>query len=251
MSEEHKKSAGLGAFSPAQTFSMGIIGGILVLCTIGFFIMLGIMMNSDGDDSAKKPANVVQVDKGNAQAPTPQVNGDIVVKPVDEKVDHIRGKKNAKVTIIEYSDFECTFCGRFHPTMNQISEKYSDDVRWVYRHFPLESIHPKARSLANASECAADQDMFWEMTDAIFEDTGASSAEVYATKIGLNLTKFNKCLADNKFDSKVNDDMQSGLAAGARGTPYSIILGPDGETVPLSGAQPLSAVDAAVAQFLN
>jgi protein-disulfide isomerase len=90
-------------------------------------------------------------------------------RPVDQ-TDHITGSQNAKLTIIEFSDLECPYCKQVHPTIKQVMEKYSADVRWVYRHLPL-SIHPNALSAAVASECAAElggNDAFWQFIDAIF-----------------------------------------------------------------------------------
>lgn len=88
------------------------------------------------------------------------------------ETDHLRGNKNAKIALIEYSDFECPFCQRFHPTMLRVLNDYADDVTWVYRHFPLDSLHPKARPFALASECAYTQkgdDAFWDMADIFFK----------------------------------------------------------------------------------
>lgn len=82
--------------------------------------------------------------------------------------DHVIGGVNAKVAIVEFSDFQCPFCQRFHPTMQRVLQEYGDDVKWVYRHFPLDSIHPRARPSAAASECAAEQDKFWEFMNALF-----------------------------------------------------------------------------------
>ncbi len=242
------ESHGLSAFSPKQTFILGIVGGVLVLCAIGFFVLLGVVLRGDSDDSGSVRKAGAALDNGAAIPDAP--SGKISFRPIDDN-DHLRGKKDAKITILEYSDFECPFCGRFHPTMQQVMEQYGDQVRWVYRHFPLESIHPKARSLANASECAAEQDKFWEMADAVFVDSGAQPVETYATKAGLNLNKFTSCLNAKKYDSEVSVDAQDALAAGAQGTPYSLIIGPNGETVPISGAQPFAAVEAALQQFLK
>ena len=91
--------------------------------------------------------------------------------PAVSDQDHILGNLNAPVKLIEYSDLQCPFCGRFHPTMQRVVKEYGDQVAWVYRHFPLESIHPNARPLANASECAANlggNDSFWKFVDAVF-----------------------------------------------------------------------------------
>lgn len=92
--------------------------------------------------------------------------------PEVRKDDHVRGAKNPKVYVVEYSDFECPFCKQFHPSLQQALTDYKDKVAVVYRHFPLESIHPSARILAEGSECAAEiggEDAFWEYHDKVFE----------------------------------------------------------------------------------
>ncbi|KKW42008.1 MAG: Sodium/proton antiporter [Candidatus Magasanikbacteria bacterium GW2011_GWA2_56_11] len=83
----------------------------------------------------------------------------------------VKGNQNAKITIVEYSDFECPFCKRYHDTMAQIIAKYGNEVRWVYRHLPLDSLHRKARTEALAAECAGEQGKFWEFTDQVFAVT--------------------------------------------------------------------------------
>src|SRR3989344_4864332 len=98
--------------------------------------------------------------------------------------DHIRGNPNAEVTIVEYSDYECPFCKSFHPTMQRIVDEYGDKVAWVYRHFPLDSIHSKARPEAVAAECAAElggNDAFWKFTDRFFELTPSNNQTDTAT----------------------------------------------------------------------
>lgn len=96
---------------------------------------------------------------------------DLAVKPVSEE-DHIRGSSTAKVTVVEYSDFECPYCQQFHQTMKQILEAYEDDqVAWVFRHMPIQQLHPQAPRLARASECVADiggEDAFWTFADELF-----------------------------------------------------------------------------------
>ncbi|OGG14788.1 hypothetical protein A2773_06840 [Candidatus Gottesmanbacteria bacterium RIFCSPHIGHO2_01_FULL_39_10] len=83
----------------------------------------------------------------------------------------VRGDKNAKVTIVEFSDFQCPFCVRAHPTMKQVLKEYEGKVKLVYKHFPLTSIHPKAEKAAQASECAKDQGKFWEFHDKLFDNS--------------------------------------------------------------------------------
>lgn len=246
----NERKAGAGGFSPGQTFAIGMVGGILVLCTIGFFILLAVVFD-DTDDVADRPAGTnPTVVNNQPTAPTPTGNTTISFAPVDEKKDHIRGAEDAKITIIEYSDLECPFCARFHPTMEQIIANYGDDVRWIWRHFPLESIHPKARSLAHATECAGEQDKFWEMTDAIIADNGAQPLDNYVSAVGLNTGNFSACMDSGKYNTLISQQAQDAQSAGGQGTPHSIVIGEDGVPRPLSGAQPYSAVEAVVKQLL-
>jgi len=247
-----QKPSLLASFSPGQTFVIGIVGGILVLCTIGFVILLNMFLG--GETSTSKSGTVTQpsvaVGEPNAQ-PT-----QIVLNPVDKKIDHIIGAKNPKVTIVEFSDFECPFCKNFHQTMQQIIKNYGNDVAWVYRQFPLESLHRQAREEANATECAADQGKFWEFTDLIFARTPSNDGldltqlPVYAKEIGLNVSKFETCLANRTFDSKIQTQIDDGVKAGARGTPYSVIIGSDGQKSVINGAQPYASVEAQIQQML-
>lgn len=162
--------------------------------------------------------------------------------------DHIRGNKDASVTIIEYSDLECPFCNRFHPTISKATE--DNDVRWVYRHFPLTSIHQEARPAALASECVADQagdEGFWRFVDTMFENQSSLGSDLYeetALSIGVNIGEFRDCMSSEKFADKVDGDMRSGQEAGVTGTPASFVNGTMiGGAVPLNQLQ--SAIDSA------
>lgn len=167
--------------------------------------------------------------------------------------DHIRGNPDAPVKIVEYSDTECPFCKRFHPTMQQVMEEYgaSGKVAWVYRHLPLDQLHSKARKESVALECAGDQggdDTFWKYTDRLYEITpsndGLDLAELpkIAGELGLDVPKFNACLASNKFDAHIEAEAQNAAATGGSGTPWSIVIGKNGKKYPLSGAQPYESV---------
>ncbi len=155
--------------------------------------------------------------------------------------DHIRGNANAKAVIFEYSDLECPFCKQFHATVKSVVSKYSgSEVAWVYRHFPLDALHSKARKEAEATECAAElggNDAFWKYTDRLFEITPANNrlepTELgnIAAYIGLDRAKFQTCLDSGKYAKKVEEQYQSGIAAGAKGTPYSVIVTAKGNTV--------------------
>lgn len=181
-----------------------------------------------------------------AAAPTPSADN---VLPVDENTDHIRGDKDATISFIEYSDFECPFCTRHHPTVKQVMND-NEDINWVYRHFPL-SFHPAADPLAQASECVADlggNDAFWIFTDLVYEK-GASTDKIeeYANAAGVDGAKVQNCVDNGTFAQLVKDEMASGSAAGVSGTPGNIIINnKTGETRLVSGAQPASAFQAAI-----
>lgn len=252
---KHKGHEGLSAFTPKQTFVFGLVGGLLTLCTLGFFIMLGVVfMGSDSGLAYNGGSNTnnggANQPAGAGQQPQGQQKPAADPAPVDEDVDHIRGAEDAVVTIIEYSDFQCPFCGRFHPTMQKLLQNYGDKVRWVYRHFPLESIHPNARSLAHASECAGEQNKFWEFADAVIVDNGAAGVNSYATKVGLNIGKFESCMNTGKYNDLITKQTNEAVAAGGTGTPYTVLIGKDGTKIPLSGAQPYESVEAALKSLL-
>lgn len=159
------------------------------------------------------------------QPSQPEADGS---KIVITAADHIRGDAKAPVTIVVYSDFECPFCLRFHGTLQQILSDYTGRVRLVYRHFPLRSIHPQAQKAAEASECAANQNRFWEMHDRLFELNSSRTMSVATFKeaakaLGLNTTTFNACLDNSDEAARVEKDYQDGIAIGVSGTPGSFI----------------------------
>ncbi|KPJ85022.1 hypothetical protein AMJ57_04795, partial [Parcubacteria bacterium SG8_24] len=163
--------------------------------------------------------------------------------PVSE-ADHVRGAADASVTLIEYSDFECPFCSRFHPTMKQIMDEFEGQVRWVYRHYPL-GFHAEARPAALASECAGEQGKFWEYADELYENQSSLGEDYYeelAAELGLNMSQFRSCLSSEKYGSKVSGDLSGGTAAGVQGTPGTIILGADGSAQLVPGALPFESV---------
>ncbi|OGJ59026.1 hypothetical protein A2881_01295 [Candidatus Peribacteria bacterium RIFCSPHIGHO2_01_FULL_55_13] len=185
-----------------------------------------------------------------AAAPEAPPAGD--VKPVDPAVDHIRGNPDAAVSVIEYSDFECPFCSRNHPTMQQIVDTYGDDVNWVYRHFPL-AFHPNAQKAAEASECAAEEGKFWEMADMIMEKgSDNTQLEAYAAAIGLNAAAFKECLDSGRMAAKVQSDMTEGSSAGVSGTPGNIVLkNGTKDSRMVSGAQPFAAFQTVIDEMLK
>ncbi len=230
--------------SPVQMFGVGVGGGILLLCTIGFFIMLNMYL---GGNTPKQPA--ANVAAGNPPPTQPVApSGELAAVTKD---DHVRGNAKAKITLVEYSDYECPFCSRFHTTMKQVMEKYGDDVRWVYRHFPL-SFHQNAKPAAVAAECAGLQGKFWEFSDKLIEDYKSLSASKYteiAKELSLNEKKFADCVSEQKTAKDVDEDIASATKVGVRGTPHTIIIDKKGNKQVISGAQPFENVDAILAEL--
>lgn len=194
-----------------------------------------------------------------------------------QKDDHILGNPNANIVVVEYSDPECPFCKQYHETLHRIISEYGGDgrVAWVYRHFPIAQLHPKAPKESEALECAAAQggnEMFWKFTDKVYQTTASNNAldiGIYNTpatplngpdgkpyytqrtprsttdagqlsdmaqELGINVAQFEDCLKTGKYAERVTKDTNEVVAAGGQGTPHSIIIF-DGEQIPLEGAQ--------------
>jgi len=150
-----------------------------------------------------------------------------------------KGPENAPVTIIEFSDFECPFCGRVTPTLEQVLANYGDQVRLVFRQFPL-TMHPHAQKAAEASLCAREQGKFWEMHDAMFADQkalGVDQLKAKAGELGLDAEAFGTCLDEGRFAAKIAADVADGTKAGVGGTPALFVNGRF-----LNGAQPYETI---------
>ncbi len=170
------------------------------------------------------------------------------------------GDDGAKVTIVEFTDYQCPFCGRHYTdTYSQIKKDYIDTgkIKYVTRDFPL-SFHPHAEIAAEASECAADQNKFWEMHDKLFgtqavwsnlPDAKPTFAQ-YATDLKLDVTKFSDCLTAGTHKEEIQKDMADGMASGVNGTPGFWVLGPDGKTQLISGAVPYATFKQAIDAML-
>lgn len=149
--------------------------------------------------------------------------------------DPFIGKKDAPVTLIEFSDFQCPYCKRARPTIDKILSVYKDQVRYVFRDFPL-GFHKNAKLLAGAANCAIDQNKYWEFNRAIWESTSTPNKEKLdeiAKGLNLNLADFDKCLESNKYNAEMDKDQRDGAVAGVTGTPAYFING-----MFISGAQP-------------
>lgn len=220
---------------------------------VGAIIIAGIIIAGAILLKGSKPLveNENKPSEDNAQNTTAQVG------PISSS-DHIIGNMNAKIVIVEYSDLECPFCKAFHPTMQKVVRDNNGNVAWVYRHYPIPQLHPKAFHEAEATECAWQQggnNAFWKYVDRVFEITpsnnGLDAAELpkIAQYVGLNATSFSVCLNSGKFKNKIEANIDDGVKAGVNGTPSSFILvnGKVIDTIP--GAQSYEAVTQRLSQI--
>ncbi len=234
---------------PKTAFSFGFVTAILTLGTLGFIILGSCLLN--GSCAAGSPAKSVGTGTVAAGAPVAAAPTPAAIPagkvPVVSDSDHIRGDKNAKLTLVEYSDFQCPYCGAFAPTVDQILEA-NKDVRLVYRHFPL-SFHPNAMPAAEAAECAGEQGKFWEFHDILFANQDSLGEDFYkktAGDLGLNVTKFEDCRSSDRLLAKVQKDAQEGGAAGVSGTPGSFLIDANGNAQAIKGALPAASIQAMI-----
>jgi predicted DsbA family dithiol-disulfide isomerase len=165
-----------------------------------------------------------------------------------EPIGPSRGPTDAPITIVEFSDFQCPFCSRAVPIVNELLSRHPDDIRLVYRHLPLESIHPRARDAAVASACAEDQDKFWAFHDGLFANPGQFGDEDFArvsTEAGLDAEAFSACYAARTPEPRVDADIEAARAAGVTSTPAFLVNG-----ILMKGAQPVEAFEQVIASEL-
>jgi len=202
-----------------QQFLYGFATGATAISLIGFLVVsFMFVIKSNFDFNISK--NEVSIKNE-------------IVKSSNKKIE----TKNGIIKIVEYSDFQCPYCSRFHNTLNEIKDIYGDKVSVEFKHFPLDSIHKNARSAAEASECAREQGRFWEFADELFANQRLIKHEYYpviALKIGLDKDRFIKCFEEGRYREDVEADQTEGRKLGVKGTPGSII---DGELI--KGAKPL------------
>ena len=230
-----------------------LIGAVIISLSI---LMHGGIIKVGGLTTARTAPTQV------AQAPT-QLPSEPVAGPVEplKAEDHVREDRKARILLFEYSDLECPFCKRFHPTAQQVVDSYKGQVAWVYRHFPLDQIHSKADKEAEAVECAKDQggeDAFWKMTDKIFEVTPSNNGlnlddlPKLAGEVGLNSTVLKTCLDSGKYAAHVEADYQGGIKAGITGTPGNILLDTKtNKTKLIPGAVPFDQFKVAIDDLLK
>lgn len=238
--------------SSKQGLVMGLSWGVAIVSIIGLIFFMSGGQSSDSGSKIVGNTN----SSGSAPTPTPTPaaappppSGDVSKVSAITDGDYVRGDKNAEITLIEYSDFQCPFCSRHAPTIASLLEQYDGKVNFVYRHFPLNSIHPNAQKSAEAFECAGEQGKPWEMHDLLFANQsalGISNLKTYAGQLGLSQGQFDSCLDDGKYASKVNAQAQEAQASGISGTPGTWVAGQL-----VKGAYPIATftqiIDAALA----
>jgi len=231
-------------FDRDKFISSVVLAELVLLLVFGWQLYTVKQELSSGISQAQNDRTIYQGPRKDAKEP-PQDQPDQVdlAGPVDIQVtsrDHIKGDEDAPITIVEYSDFECPFCGRVQPTLDRVLDEYGDDVRLVFRHFPL-SFHARAQKAGEASECAANQGKFWEYHDILFENQsslsgGISQLKEWAGDLGLDQERFDECLDNSDEAGTVKNGLASGSQKGVTGTPGFFING-----ISLSGAQPFEA----------
>jgi len=176
--------------------------------------------------------------------------------------DHIYGNPEAAISLIEYSDFECPYCKRFHQTVKNLIDLFDGQVNWVYRHYPLSFHNPGAQKQAEAAECAYAQggdEIFWQYTDEIYLRTQSGGKgfaldklSSLATELGLDAAVFQECLDSGRYADRVKQDFDDGQQAGITGTPGNILINHQtGQILSKSGAQPLQTFQQVIEGMLK
>jgi protein-disulfide isomerase len=148
--------------------------------------------------------------------------------PVTEDRDHIQGPADAAVTLVEYGDYECPYCGAAYPIIKDVQARMGERLRFVFRNFPISTTHPHAEQAAEAAEAAAVQGRFWQMHDLLYENQRRLSEQDlrgYAETLGLDVERFARELADHTHAERVHEDFMSGVRSGVNGTPTFYVNG--------------------------
>lgn len=226
-----------------------LVGAALVSASV-FFSINSIAYQIGALDSTISSVQFGAAGSGSGAAAPAPVPTQAAPQPAPQPVANINtagrpflGGENAKVEVVEFSDFECPFCARAYPTIKQIESTYGDDVKIVYMHFPLTSLHPNAQKAAEASECANEQGKFWGYHDILFTTQRMDSASLkqYASDLGLDTANFNACLDGGEKRELVASHQQMGSGSGVSGTPTFFVNGQR-----LVGAQPFESFKALI-----
>ena len=152
----------------------------------------------------------------------------VLSEPVDEERDHIQGRADAAVTLLQYGDYECPYCGAAYPIVKDVQAQMDERLRFVFRNFPITTSHPHAERAAEAAEAAAVQGRFWEMHDLLYENQSHLEDEDlrgYAERLALDLGAFDRDLAEHLHADRIHADFMSGVRSGVNGTPTFYVNG--------------------------
>ena len=173
----------------------------------------------------------------------------------------VRGNTDAKIYLVEYSDYQCPFCGRFHPTLKQELSANPGKIAWIYKYFPLTQIHPNARPSAIAAECVfklGGTEKFWSYSDTLIADQTNLSDALYkseAAKLGINSAQFSACLNDKTIADEVDNNTKEGESLGVNGTPSTFVVKNENGKMTIleniNGALPKETVDSIIAKYSN
>jgi protein-disulfide isomerase len=154
--------------------------------------------------------------------------GPALTVPVTEGRDHIQGPSSAPVTLVQYGDYECPYCGEAYPIIKEVQARMGERLQFVFRNFPISTSHPHAEQAAEAAEAAAAQDRFWEMHDALYENQSRLTERdlhAYALELELDVEAFDNELAEHVHAARVREDFMSGVRSGVNGTPTFFVNG--------------------------
>ena len=154
--------------------------------------------------------------------------GAVLTMPVSEDRDHIQGPADAAVTLVQYGDYECPYCGEAYPIVKEVQARMGERLRFVFRNFPITTSHPHAERAAEAAEAAANQGKFWQMHDLLYEnqrDLRDQALRAYAEQLGLEVELFDREMAEHVHAERVHEDFMSGVRSGVNGTPTFYING--------------------------
>ena len=152
----------------------------------------------------------------------------VLAVAVDDDRDHIQGPADAAVTLVEYGDYECPYCGAAYPIVKELQARMGDRLRFVFRNFPISTSHPHAEQAAEAAEASAAQGRFWEMHDLLYENQTQlrdQDLHAYAEQLGIDVERFDKDLAEHVHAPRVHEDFMSGVRSGVNGTPSFYVNG--------------------------
>jgi len=239
----------------------------IVIASIITAFLGGYMLKSQTSESSDlimDKINDINLNLQKSSATTPEQFGPKIIRNISLDDDPMRGNPDALITIVEFSDFQCPFCAKFHKdTLPLLEKNYisTGKVNFVYRDFPIVSIHPNAVPAALASECADDQGKFWEIHDMIFENQrswqglqpsqSTNLFKEYAAEIGLNMDEFNSCVDSGKYLNEIQNDLNDGREYGVTGTPGFFVGNAEIGFTKLIGAQPFSSFQKIIDGQLN